>query len=178
MSKSKHKMMQAMQNNKSITSISQITEEFEKNLESFDYKLFTEMTSVRSLNAAGFVKASELLIEITRVSALFVGEKILSSIDEFSACVSAYWGWKLEHDFFSRELSNNTMSRVLTKIATPVYKEYRSCGLPISLSDTAELIYCCALIKNKFYKEFSYDLYGIHLQDNTINVIANYTSNV
>ena len=163
-----------MKHKNTIVPISILTKEFETKLESFDYDFYECITADRSLNEVGLIKASELLLEITRISAFFISKKIQLFMGESDVCICAYWGWKLEYDFISRQSSNITINRALTKISKQIHKEYKKAGLPVSLADTSRLIYFCALIKDKFYKHFNYNLYGIYLDQEKINVLANY----
>ena len=155
-----------------IVPISILHNEFNSKLENISQKHYKKIISNRTLNEIGFVKASELLIEITRLSSHFVSQKVKDWLSESDVFLCAYYGWKLAHEVLLCGSDHIKTKKALTKYSKKVYSQYKACGIDISLADISGLIFYCALIKEQFYKEFQYELFGIFCDGDNLKVTA------
>lgn len=158
----------------SITPLLTLHNEFNNKLETINQKTYAKVTSNRTLNGIGFVKASELLIEITSLVSHFVSQSIKDLLSETDVYLCAYYGWKLAQEVLSCDSDSIMTKKVLTQYSKEVFKEYKTLGIKISLADISALIFYCALIKERFYKEFQYDLFGIFCDGSTLEVVAKF----
>lgn len=135
-----------------------LEDSFHERFKSFDYEIYHSMLSERELTGHGTVKGSALIVEVGRLSSFFMSQKIRKSLSLEDACLSAFFGWKLSYDFLSTNASSSVWYRQLDKISKYVFKVYKKDGVILSLADTSYLIFCCAMIREKLYSDFHYNM--------------------
>lgn len=146
-----------------IPPIVTLRKRFDNKFKSFDYDFYNHVISERQMGATGYPNGSCLLKEVASISAFFMDEHILQEISIEDCCYCAFIGWRLSYDFLSKEASVFKINMALNKFTKEIYRHYRELGIKLNKSDIAWLIFCCALIREKFYKDFLYNMQGFSI---------------
>lgn len=146
-----------------IPSIVILRKRFDDKFKSFDHDFYNDVISGRQMNTTGHPKGSCLIQEIANISAFFMDEYMLQEISVEDCCYCAFIGWRLSYDFLSKEASVFKTNMALAKFTKEIYKNYRELGIKLNKSDIAWLIFCCALIRERLYKDFLYNMQGLSI---------------
>ena len=136
---------------------------FEEKFASFDQNIYNEIISDRTLNEFGYIKASEVIIEVSSILSYFVDQNIKDSLPQLESCVCAFMGWQISYHILPQNPSNFKLHRDLLKRTKNIKKLYNDLEINITTLDISWLIMCSALIREKFYKDFNYNMTNIGL---------------
>ncbi len=150
-----------------IPSLMIMQKSFEDQFQSFDYDFYNDVISQRQFNTIGHPNGSSLVKEVASISAYFMPKYIREELSIEYACHCAFMGWKLSHDFLSKEASTFKIKTALTKFTKEIYRAYKELEINLNKSDIAWLIFCCALIREKLYKDFLYDMLGFFIEEDS-----------
>jgi hypothetical protein len=130
--------------------------EFERIFAQFDYDSYNKIISDRTKNSLGNDKASDLIIEIAKISSYFVSDKIRKKINPNASVYMAFYGWTLSDE---KVFSNKDYC----KLDKYLKKNISSCAKTVAYesdytnkTEICWIIFCCAMIKSKFYSEHTY----------------------
>ena len=146
-------------------SIALMRNKFELLFKKFDYDSFNKIISRRGYNEHGIPKASDILIEISKVSAFFQSKKIRNKLALSNVIMCAMSGWNFSQVLLDKELSDQEIYKTLHKIAKSLTKAFKKNDIKITIDETLWLIFCIAMIKTKFYSKFNYQMHGLDVEE-------------
>ena len=130
--------------------------EFERLFARFDYDLYNNIISDRTKNALGNDKASDLIIEIAKISSYFVSDKIRKKINPNASVYIAFYGWILSDEKAFPNENFCELDRYLKKNINSCAKTVAYESDYTNKKEICWIIFCCAMIKLRFYSEHTY----------------------
>jgi hypothetical protein len=97
-----------------------------------------------------------------------MSKKIKSSMLVDDAALCAFYGWKLSYDFIT--LGDPIIFRQLGKFTKKTHALYKQAGIKLSLSEISWLIFCCAMLREKLYKDLNYEMLSFMIDDESNKV--------
>lgn len=93
------------------------------------------------------------------LSGFFVHEKVRAKMSYLDASYCAFLGWQISYDQILSSHNAIKIERRIKKFSRNAHKTIkRSAGAILELDEIARVIFCCAMIREKFYTEFDYCL--------------------
>jgi len=148
-----------------IPTIPVLINEFEKKFKVFDYGFYNDVISKRELNNMGVIKGSCLIKEVAMLSSFFVSKHLTKELTNMEAAICAFQGWILSTGFISKNKTNAQIYSRLKKATKSVFKQYKNLGINITFSEVAWIVFCSAMIKEKLYSNFNYDMISFMISD-------------
>lgn len=148
-----------------IPTIPVLINEFDKKFKVFDYGFYNDVISERELNNTGVIKGSCLIKEVAMLSSFFVNKKLTAELTNMEAAICAFQGWILSTHFISKNKTNAQIYTQLKKAAKSIFKHYKNIGVKITLLEVAWIVFCSAMIKEKLYSNFNYDMISFMISD-------------
>jgi len=139
---------------------------FNEKFLNFDHQDYEKVSSNRERNQQGHYKASALILEITKLSAFFASEKVRTEMSNIEASVLAFIGWQLSYHHNIYADNSTLIENQLKKYSKNALTTIRKLGhKTIKLHEITWIIFCCAMLREKFYRKFPYNLKGFSLRE-------------
>ena len=139
---------------------------FDERFLEFDAQDYENVSKEREKSVEGHYKASGLLLEIAQLSAFFASEKLRKQISQVAVSVLAFVGWQLAHKNILDISNTQVIDPKLRKYAKSSLKTIKKLGCSgIKVQQIAWMIVCCAMLKEKIYSKFNYDLKAFSIKE-------------
>lgn len=148
-----------------IPNIKILQQNFEEKFNTFDYDFYQDILSERTINSHGIVTGSCLIKEVATLSSFFVSKQLKDSLDVLDVVICAFEGWNLSLNHISQKKTEAEIYQQLRKVAKIIFKQYKRANIKLTLAQVAWIVFCCAMIKEKLYSSFNYNMISVMIDD-------------
>ena len=151
--------------------------DFESKYIKLNPDFYNELITDRSKNLSGNDKASDLIIEIARLSAFFASEKSRKNMNDGAAYCIAFRGWQLSEKSFFHKKDFCRIDKYIKENIKYCLKDVASQSESVysNKKEISWILFCCAMIRLNLYGDYSYKLISMNIDyDNSIKVEYSY----